>query len=174
MSAVTDMRAAASNIPAVFPSHRDAEDALADLSTEGIVDEHFVDVARRSLDRVLEIDAQRSVFRSFVVGFALGMPVGAITAALVVAGGRALAGLPTEAATIGIAAAVGGACGAVFFAIVAAVASVLDVRRDQERWDDVPLRPEETLVVVGDHGCESRVKAIFRRHGARLLPPRAA
>jgi hypothetical protein len=155
-------------VPAVFPSKEDAEAALLELQKIGLRHDDL-GVMVPDPEHVHLIDnSDREVWGSLSTGMIAGMPIGALA-------GMALTALIIPGLGIlgvGGALLVGGAGGALWGAYLGSVsglAAEITHVEDTEHKYEIPLQPNEILVVVVAHNQVDRVCEIVQRHGARCV-----
>ncbi len=155
-------------VPAVFTSKEDAEAALLELKEIGLRHDDFGVMVPDPEHVHLLDNVDREVWGSLSTGMVAGMPIGALA-------GMALTALIIPGLGIlgvGGALLVGGAGGALWGAYLGSVsglaAEITHVENIEHKYE-IPLQPNEILVVVVAHDQAERVCEIVQRHGARCM-----
>jgi len=156
------------DIPAVFPTWQDADDAVTELEQLGLADEYLARAVHGGHRMVVEENADRAIFRSVAWGIVFGTPIGVIAGAALVYVSQLVAG-DTPTLGVALAAGLGGSLAGIFFGTVYGVARKGYLLYQPDRWAAVPLGGTETLVVPRSHGWNDAVREVLERHGGRVL-----
>jgi hypothetical protein len=156
-------------VPVVFSSRAQAEAAIAELRALGFADDELGVIVPDPAHHDLLDDSTHEALTGLGHGILVGAPLGAIA-------GIALAALAAPGVgVIGVGGALlfGGNIGALWGAITGAylvLTAEVHHLEDVEHKYEIPLKPEEILVVVmTDPGRADAVCQIMQRHEARCV-----
>lgn len=155
-------------VSAVFDASDDAESALEELKRMGFRhDDLGVAVSDPEHFHLLD-NSDKETWASLGAGLIAGIPIGTLA-------GMALTALVIPGLGIlgvGGALLVGGTGGALWGAYLGSVSGlateITEIEHAEHHYD-IPLKPNEVLVVVMAHNQEERVRDLVRKHNGRLL-----
>lgn len=155
-------------VPAVFTNREGAEAALAELREMGFRHDDLGVMVPDPEHHHLIDKSDRETWGSVSVGMVAGIPIGTLAGmaltALVIPGLGALG--------LGGALLIGGTGGALWGAYLGSMtglgAEIMHIEDVEHRYE-IPLQPNEILVVVMAHSEAERVCEVVQRHGARCL-----
>ncbi|OWY62915.1 hypothetical protein B7486_55875 [cyanobacterium TDX16] len=154
---------------ATFVDHDSADAAVEQLRRDGISDKHLGILVRgaQEPDRIgKQVDSQAML--ATARGIAIGIPVGMLASAAIVAVSMPATGLDLGPSLVG-----GGMAGISLGAFFGGVFGLALDRSlaEEEAWEDVEVEPGHVLVAARAKAGYERITSIFQQHGGRLVQP---